>query len=156
MRTVVYGDDARFIDWAAGRIGIQFRDDARAIGLVRADDVAEPDENRDSQGRRILASVVFDTFSRFDCCMHVASDGSRRWLNREYIIRCFAYPFIQCGLKRVTGLVPADNTDALRFDMHLGFKVEGVCREGAENGDLVVLGMTRADCPHLPPEARYA
>lgn len=147
MRTVVYGDDQRFIEWAAERIGSAFRADAKAIGLVRVDD----------EGEHIIASVVYDGFSDTDCNMHVASDGSRQWLNREYLSRCFAYPFIQCGFRRVTGLVPANNTDALRFDLHLGFRLEGRCREAMPDGsDVLVLGLLRRDCRHIPKEARNA
>lgn len=141
MRQVVYGEDKRFIDWAADRIGIQrFRDDAKAIGL-----------ERDGQ---VIASVVFDGFSSCDCNMHVASDGSRLWLNREYLVRCFAFPFIQCGLRRVTGLVPAKNRDALRFDRHLGFQIEGLCREALPDDDILILGLLRRDCKYIPKEHR--
>jgi RimJ/RimL family protein N-acetyltransferase len=156
MRQAVYGDDAVLIAWAQKRIGVEFRDDATAIGLVRSDDVGPVGADRDTHGRLILASVVFDSFSKFDCSMHVASDGSGRWLTRDFMVRCFAYPFIQLGLRRVTGLVPADNEAALRFDLHLGFKEEGRCRDAAENGDLIILGMTRADCRYLPQETRHA
>lgn len=157
MRTVVYGDDQRYIEWAAERIGAAFRADAKAIGLCRTDDTGEPGGERDSQGRRIIASVVFDGFSDTDCNIHVASDGSRLWLNREYLTRCFSFPFIQCGFRRVTGLVPADNTDALRFDLHLGFRLEGRCREAMPDGsDVLVLGLLRRDCRYIPKEARNA
>lgn len=154
MRKVVYGDDGRFIEWASRRIGTVFRPDAKAIGLSRADDLGDPaDPERDSEGRRIIASVVFDGFSNTDVNMHVASDGSRLWLNREYLTKCFAFPFIQCGYRRVTGLVPASNADALKFDLHLGFRVEGRCREAMPNGeDVIVLGMLRRDCRFIPKE----
>ena len=147
MRKVVYGQDQRFIQWAAERIGVTFRSDAVAIGL------------EDSTG--IRAAVIFDSFTAVDCCMHVASDGSRLWLNREYLAKCFAYPFIQCGFARVTGLVPASNKDALRFDLHLGFKEEGRCRQAApDGGDIVVLGMLASECRFIPSgitkEARHA
>ncbi|MEY9435592.1 N-acetyltransferase [Bradyrhizobium elkanii] len=154
MREVIYGDDARYIEWAAQRIGTAFRADAKAIGLARSDDVGEPGGDRDSAGRLIVASVVFDGFSECDCNMHVASDGSRQWLNREYLVRCFAFPFIQCGLRRVTGLVPAKNTAALRFDTHLGFRLEGRCRDALPDDDVIVLGMVRADCRFIPKEHR--
>lgn len=155
MRQVIYGDDERFTEWAAGRVGIaSFRSDAQAIGLVRADDVGEPGGDRDSAGRRILASVVFDGFSDTDCNMHVSSDGSRQWLNREYLVRCFAFPFLQCHLRRVTGLVPAKNADALRFDLHLGFRLEGRCRDALPDDDVIVLGMTRKECRFIPKEYR--
>lgn len=141
MRRVVYGEDQRFIEWAQERIGVTFRNDAVAIGL------------EDETG--IRAAVVYDTFTDVDCCIHVASDGSKVWLNREYLIRCFAYPFVQRGYNRITGLVPESNKEALRFDLHLGFKPEGRCREAApDGGDIIVLGMLRRECRFIPKEYR--
>lgn len=140
---IVYStDDARLIPWAADRIGLaRFRDDARAIGLLRHG--------------RIAAVAVYDTWAPCDCCVHLASDGSRRWLNRAFLISGFAYPFITAGLPRITGLVPASNADALRFDLHIGWKVEGRCREAMPNGDdIIVLGMLRRECRYLPRENR--
>lgn len=155
MRQAVYDDDERLIEWAAARIGVSsFRSDAHAIGLVHVNDVAQPDANRDSAGRRIAAVTVMDGFSECDANMHIASDGSGLWLTREFLVRSFAYAFIQCGLRRVTGLVPAKNTEALRFDMHLGFRLEGRCRDALPDDDVLVLGMLRADCRYISKEHR--
>lgn len=141
MRQVIFGEDQRFIEWAQERIGVTLRNDAVAIGL------------EDETG--IRAATIFDTFSSVDCCAHVASDGTGTWLNREFIVKSFAYPFIQCGFSRLTGLVPASNRAALRFDLHLGFKIEGRCREAApDGGDIIVLGMLRRECRFIPREYR--
>lgn len=155
MRQAVYGDDTRLIEWAAARIGVSsFRSDAHAIGLVHADDVADPDPGRDSAGRRIAAVTVFDGFSKCDANMHIASDETGKWMTREYLVRAFAYPFIQCGLRRVTGLVPAKNTVALKFDLHLGFRLEGRCRDALPDDDVLVLGLLRRECIYIPKEYR--
>lgn len=143
MFRVIYDQDDRLIPWAEQRIGEKFRSDARAIG-----------QERDGQ---IVAAVVYDNFSNVDCNMHIASDGSGKWLTRELLVRAFAFPFIQCGFRRVTGLVPADNAEALKFDLHLGFEIEGRCREAMPDGsDVIVLGMLRRNCRYIPTEARNA
>ena len=122
-----------FIDWAQHVMGgIRLARDAKTIAAVK--------------GGEILAVVCYDTFTEFDCHMHIASNGSRRWISRALLREAFAYPFIQCGLRRVTGLVAASNQDAMRFDLHLGFRIEGLCREGAPDGDLFILGMLRREC----------
>jgi RimJ/RimL family protein N-acetyltransferase len=122
-----------FIDWAQRALGgIRLARDAKTIAAVKGDE--------------ILAVVCYDTFTEFDCHMHIASNGSRRWISRALLREAFAYPFIQCGLRRVTGLVAASNQDAMRFDLHLGFRIEGLCREGAPDGDLFILGMLRREC----------
>lgn len=139
---LIYGDDERLLRWASERIGgLRFRDDATAIGRER--------------GGELVSVCVFDGFSAADCNMHIASDGSRHWLTREFLVACFAYPFIQLKLRRVTGLVPAKNRDALRFDLHLGFQVEGRCRDALPDDDIIILGMLRRECRFLPSEHRH-
>lgn len=139
---LIYGDDERLIRWAShGMSGLGFRKDATAIGIER--------------GGELRGVVVYDGFSVADCNMHVVSDGSRRWLTREFLVHVFAYPFIQCGFRRVTGLVPASNEEALRFDLKLGFKYEGYCRHAMPDDDIVILGMLREECRWIPKEYRY-
>ncbi|MGX0136357.1 N-acetyltransferase [Cupriavidus metallidurans] len=142
MHRLIYGEDERLLPWACERIGVsEFRADARTIGLER--------------GGELVAVVVFDGFSDVDCNMHIASDGTRRWLNRTLLTAAFAFPFLQCGMRRVTGLVPAGNADALRFDEHLGFKREGYHLCASKNGgDLISLGMLREWCRFIPQEPK--
>lgn len=138
----VYSDPERYLAWAAEKVGVRsFRRDARAIGL---------------EGRKGLVAVaVYDTFSPGTCCMHIASDGSRRWLTRDFLFRMFAYPFMQMGQRRVTGLIAASNGASLRFARHIGFRDEGVLREEAPDGDMIVLGMLRRECKWIPEEERH-
>lgn len=140
MRKVTADDQAGLIRWAEKAIGSQFFSDAKAIGLLL--------------NGEICAVVVFDRFSKCDCNMHIASDGGRRWMTREYLVEAFRYPFVQCGLRRVSGLVPSKNEQALRFDQKLGFVKEGVCRNAMIDDDIVILGMLRKDCLFIAPEYR--
>ena len=57
-------------------------------------------------------------------------------------------------MRRVTALVPAKNTAALRFDLHLGFKQEGVVRHALPDDDIIILGLLREDCRFIPQEYR--
>ena len=133
MAHLIYGQDDRLLPWAQERIGVGFRKDATAIGL-----------ERDGQ---IVASVVYDNFGECDCNMHIASDGTKAWMSKSLLLAAFAYPFDQCGLLRVTGLVPADNADALAFDENLGFVREGYHPKAGPGGkDLVSLGLLRENC----------
>lgn len=140
---LIYNADEILIPWAAERIGIQsFRDDAKAIGIVTGDN--------------IRGVCVFDNFSPADVFIHIASDGSKTWLTWDFLVSCFAYPFIQLRLPRVTGLVPASNEAAMKFDLKLGFQIEGRCREAVEDGDdLMILGMLRRECRFIPKEYRH-
>jgi len=142
MIQVTYGEEYRFLPWAASRIGInKFKDDAKSIALIKDEE--------------ILAVTVFDSFSDADCSIHIASNGSKRFLTREFLVKCFAYPFIQCRFNRITGLVPENNFAALKFDLHLGFKQEGLVREAMpDKQNIIVLGMLRRECRFIPLEYR--
>ena len=89
----------QLIEWAESRIGMKFRPDAKALGRMK--------------NGELVAVVVYDNFSEADCNMHIASDGSKRWLNRELLAAAFYYPFVQLKLRRVTGLVPAKSRTVL-------------------------------------------
>ena len=110
--------------WVAGR--------GTAIGL-----------ERDGE---LIAGVLYEDYNGANVLMHVAAEPGRRWLNREYLHKCFAYPFGQLECKRVTGVVPSNNLEALRFDLHLGFEVEAVLTGAHPGGDLIVLRMLRENC----------
>ncbi len=142
MRELVYDDNERCLKWAADKIGVRrFKFDARALGL------------EDETGLR--AVVVYDCFSTTDCCMHIASDGTKAWMTKALLQAAFIHPFCMWGLNRVTGLVPAKNKDALNFDLHLGFEVEGCAKEADQDGgDIMYLGLLRRNCRFIPEEYR--
>ena len=139
MGEIVY-DDESMIPWAIEKIGFEPRPDVRAIGW------------RESGSLR--AVTLYDGFSECDCNIHIASDGSGNWLRRAFLIASFMHPFVQWRLRRVTGLVPAKNKDALRFDLHLGFKQEGYLHHALPDDDIYLLGMLRENCRYIPPEYR--
>ncbi|WP_144574337.1 GNAT family N-acetyltransferase [Agrobacterium sp. DE0009] len=137
MKEVVYSPTDEMLTWASDRGGIKFRDDAAAIGL------------RSDQG--LHGVIVFDSFTTTGCWVSVVSDGGRKWITRELIIKVFAYPFIQLGYPRLNSFVSVNNADAIRFNEHFGFQREGILREAGEQGeDLIVYGMLRRECRWLP------
>lgn len=105
----------------------------RAIGIVR----------RNS----LVAGVVYHQYrpEQGDCELSVAS-RSKRWASREVLGALLAYPFRQLECRRISARVRADNRAALRFNLGLGWQVEGVIREWYAPGvDAVMLGMTREE-----------
>lgn len=137
MKHVVYGADQYVAEWVGKRINTTFiAPITGAIGL--ADSGA------------LIAGVVYNYYTGASISMHVAATPGSRWMTRDYLYRCFAYPFVQLNCRRVTGLVRVDNLEAQRFDEHLGFQREGVLREAEEDGcDLIVYGMLKKDCRWL-------
>lgn len=137
---LIYGEEHKLLPWAQERVGVTFRRDAYTIGLEK--------------GSELAAVVVFDGFSDVDANIHIASDGSARWMNKALLLATFNYAFVQLGLRRLTGLVPADNEQALKFDEHLGFVREGYHPHASKTGDIVSLGMLRESCRFIAPEHR--
>lgn len=140
MGELVYDDGSQMIEWASKIIGFQPRSDAVAVGW--------------REHGELRAVVLYDNFSACDCNIHIASDGKAGWLNRKFLVAAFMHPFVQWKLRRVTGLVPAKNTKALRFDLHLGFVREGYLRNALPDDDIIVLGMLREECTYIPPSHR--
>jgi hypothetical protein len=135
MKRMLYGQDDMVAGWVAQQIGgAVFASDARAIGLLSAD------------GERLVAGMVWDNFTPWDCTCAVAGDGTRQWMSREFLFRSFAYPFLQLGLRRMTALIAEDNADSIRLCQHIGFTPEGRRREGRGDCDELVFGLLRREC----------
>ena len=137
MSIVVYDRQQRILAWVGERIDEpNFGLGSHAIGL--------------EQNGELIAGVVYNMFTGSSICMHVAAIPGKRWMTREFLWRAFAYPFIQLGCNRVTGLVRVDNFAAQRFDEHLGFKREGLMRRACTDGtDMILYGMLREECRWL-------
>ena len=95
------------------------------------------------------ATVLYnDHRPNINISMHVAGTG--HWLSRTALDVFFSYPFIDLGVRRVTGFVTRKNKKARRLNEKLGFVQEGCIRQAAYNGDhLMVYGMLRKDCRWL-------
>lgn len=97
----------------------------------------------------LIAGVVYDNYNGASICMHVAAIPGRRWMTREYLWFTFYYPFVQLGVKRITGLVPESNMTARKFDEHLGFELEAILRYAHPDGDMLVYRMFKEQCRFL-------
>lgn len=98
---------------------------------------------------QIVGGVCFDGYNGANINMHVASDGSRHWMNREFLWFVFYYPFRQLGVKRITGVVPSCNMTARSFDEKIGFELETTLKDAHPHGDLLIYKMTPDKCRWL-------
>lgn len=121
-------------EFVAAQMGITSWSNAVGIGI-------EEDGN-------LIAGVVYDYYNGASICMHVAAIG-KRWMTREFLWYCFYYPFVELGVKRITGLVPESNLAARRLDEHLGFKLETRLKDADPTGDTLVYAMFKDDCRFL-------
>lgn len=95
----------------------------------------------------IVAVCVYTEYAGAGVAMNIASDGSKRWMTKQFLRACFEWPFDYLKVNRVTGLVRADQPDVMKFDEHLGFKREGVLRKAEPDGmDLIIYGMLKDEC----------
>jgi RimJ/RimL family protein N-acetyltransferase len=135
---VVYEQPRLMILWAEEQIGLEpFSAYANAIGVKRDDELA--------------AVAVFDRFTSWGCEFSIASDGSRRWLTREFMRHCAAYAFGQLGLERVTSFVNAGNKTSVALCRHLGMVEEGRQRRVGIENDVLMFGLMRHECRWAPP-----
>ena len=133
MKTITCDAD-RVGRYVAERLGVQGWSAPAGIGLER--------------DGKLIGGVVYDYFNGASICMHVASDGGN-WLTREFLWFAFYYPFVQLGVKRITGLVPESNLAARRFDEHLGFILEARMKDAHPTGDVLVYRMLKSECRYL-------
>ena len=97
----------------------------------------------------LIAGVLYEGFNAHNAWMHIASVPTAR-CTREYLMACMAYPFVQCGVKRVRGYVNASKLPARRFIGHLGFEPEAVLQGAADDGgDVIIYVMPRENCRYV-------
>jgi RimJ/RimL family protein N-acetyltransferase len=101
-----------------------------------------------SEDGKILKGVVgFDGYNGASVMMHVYGEGN--WISRDLLKIAFDYPFNHLNCNMVLGLVPSGNTQALKMNRHLGFKVEAVLEGAHPDGALILMVMRREECRWL-------
>ena len=93
----------------------------------------------------LIVAALYTLMTKRDIVMNVAALPGKAWATTEFLEAAFRYPFVQLGLRRITAFVPASNDKALKLNRHLGFRDEGLLRESAEDGDMIVLGLLREE-----------
>jgi hypothetical protein len=102
-----------------------------------------------SETGKILAVCVADSFSPDSCNVHMAIDNPIV-IKHGFLHAIGHHMFNVCGRSHIFGLVPANNTRALKFDKHIGFSEVARIPDGVGTGtDYVVLRMDKADCPWI-------
>lgn len=97
----------------------------------------------------IIAGVVYDNYNGASINVHIAAIPGKRWMTKEALRFAFYYPFIQLGLKRITGLIPESNRASRRFAEHLGFELEAILHDAHPDGSVFVYRMFKDQCRFL-------
>ena len=74
----------------------------------------------------------------------------KRCVRKQSIKRMLHYPFVELGVNRITANIDEKNEKSIKLCKQLGFKIEGVIREGSlDCRNLLVFGMLRRECRWL-------
>ena len=116
-------------------------------GLHRADDMCAIGLRRDGE---LVAAAVYEGFNGQNMWVHLCGVPGARWMTREFLRAGFAYPFLVCGVKRLSGYVNASNHEARRLNEHFGYRVEATLAGAApDGGDVLIYVMRREDCRYV-------
>lgn len=137
MRFIGFDREEEALAWAMNIIEIH-----GDVGFCRA--MSAVDEND-----AFCFVVVLSNFSARNIDMHTASSGDGIWATSRAAVTMFnaifQYAFDHLRATRVTGLVKSTNTDAIRFDEHLGFVHEGTMRQAFPDADLHLYGFLSSE-----------
>jgi hypothetical protein len=99
--------------------------------------------NKDNQIEWVIG---YTAFIGKTCQMHMVNLKGG-YTPKDLLKAAFDYPFNQCGLELVFGIVNSNNVKAMQYDQKLGFteakRFAGVHEDG---GDIVVFEMNKTDC----------
>lgn len=98
---------------------------------------------------KLIAGVLLDNYNGVSCSIHVASDGSKTWLDREFLRVVFALPFLQWKLRSVLSPIGEDNIASQRFCAKLGFSLKATLEDAHPSGKLYLFQMKRDECRWL-------
>ena len=99
---------------------------------------------------QLVAAALYEGFNGRNVWVHLAGIPGRKWMTRDFLHAGFAYPFLVCGVHRLSGYVNASNTDACRLNEHLGYQEEARLKGAApDGGDVILYVMWRENCRFL-------
>ncbi len=136
MHRLVFDNPARVFSFVNAREPLMACEGLQAIGLENAG--------------ALVGGVLYERINACNAWIHIALESG--WLHgsRQFLRACFAYPFLQLKLQRLSGYVEARNTRARTLDEHLGFKQEAVLHGAAhDGGDILIYVMHREDCRYV-------
>ena len=134
MRTVTTENQQYLGEWLVRVLNFPLPETTRCIG-----------QQKDGN---LVAVAGYTNFMPKACEIHIGSVGDH-WASKDFIWAVFDYPFNKLGLSVILGQICADNTDALKLNRHLGFKVVAEIPDAHMEGDLVIMAMRKEECRFL-------
>ena len=101
----------------------------------------------------LIAAIMYSNFRPPQVCDIGIVSTDPRWCTREVLRRAFYGPFRVWKVRRLGCITSRRNKKARRMIERLGFKMEGVARQGwPTGGDAVVYSMMPDECRWLGKE----
>ena len=138
MAELVLNQSQRVGEWVAQQVrqGASWGD-FYAIGVVSGGDV--------------IAGVVINNYNGANATCHIAISKPTKLIIPLFEHVC-DYAFRFCRLKRLTGMVPTNEPDLIKFYKHLGLVEEFVMKDGAPGADMQFMVLWPEDCRWLRKE----
>lgn len=141
MPKLIYGHNRVVGEFVASQIkgfdGRLDKEDYTAIGVI-------------NDNRELIAGVIFNEYRPPVDIRENFAAVDKSWATRPILKHLFAYPFIHLGVRRMTGIIGADNNASIRLTEKLGFKLEGRARQAMDDGqDALIYGMLKEECPWI-------
>lgn len=102
-----------------------------------------------------LAACLYEGSNGASIMLHIATDGTRRWMNREYLWFVFYYPYEQLGINKIIAPIESTNPNCAAFTEHIGFTLEATLKGCSLNGDMLLYTMRKDQCRWLNLRDRY-
>ena len=137
-RSLVFGEPW-LLDWCAAQIpGTDalgwHNQKAQALGLA-------------IDGKLTACMVVHDYHPTHRNCQISFAATSAKWATKPTIRAMMAYPFDQLKCDRLTTIISERNARSIRFNIGIGFKLEGIIRRGYGDCDAMIFGLMRDEAP---------
>lgn len=132
-----FNDDETVLNFIKHHIetGFTVDGDYRALGI------------QDNDGFLVAGAIFFNFTDTGNAEFAGAASRGRMWATKNVMRGIFAHAFGALELHRLTALVDATNTRAIKWNERAGFVEEGRLREaGKDRCDTIVYGMLKTDC----------
>ena len=104
------------------------------------------------RGGELVAGVCYCDWNGVNVVCHIASDGSKKWLTKQYLRVLLEFPFQQLNCKRITVAVGEGNHSSANFVRKLGFEVEARLSQAHPTGDLLIFALFKSNCRWIADE----
>lgn len=138
---LIYGHDRVVAEFVASKIqgfdGQLDKNDYVAIGVI-------------NDNRELIAGVIYNEYRPPVDIRENFASVCPTWASKYTLKHLFAFPFIHLGVRRMTGIIGANNQRSIDLTERLGFKLEGRARKAMDDGeDALIYGMLKEECPWI-------